>query len=152
MANYLFLSTIKLPTSYGSSKMQESSRKTSISALLTMPLIVWITINWKIREMGIPDQLTCLLTKLVLYLSVIRGLWSKEISFGELLKCYVMSTLFCHRKMRGFPSPFNLNLTEPRLCLLESMEPKNQYQTHMRKKQMKLANNPEIPAFPGEEY
>ena len=35
---------IKLPTSAGSSKKQESSRKTSISALLTMP-IVWITIN-----------------------------------------------------------------------------------------------------------
>ena len=44
---------IKLPTSAGSSKKQESSRKTSISALLTMPkpLTVWITINcgkfWK---------------------------------------------------------------------------------------------------------
>ena len=44
---------IKLPTSAGSSKKQESSRKTSISALLTMPkpLIVWITIScgkfWK---------------------------------------------------------------------------------------------------------
>ena len=38
---------IKLPTSLGSSKKQESSRKTSISALLTMPgpLTVWITIN-----------------------------------------------------------------------------------------------------------
>ena len=38
---------IKLPTSAGSWKKQESSRKTSISALLTMPkpLIVWITIN-----------------------------------------------------------------------------------------------------------
>ena len=38
---------IKLPTSAGSSKKEESSRKTSISALLTMPkpLIVWITIN-----------------------------------------------------------------------------------------------------------
>ena len=37
----------KLPTSAGSWKMEESSRKTSISALLTMPkpLIVWITIN-----------------------------------------------------------------------------------------------------------
>ena len=37
---------IKLPTSAGSSKKQESSRKT-ISALLTMPkpLTVWITIN-----------------------------------------------------------------------------------------------------------
>ena len=44
---------IKLPKSTGSSKKQESSRKTSISALLTMPkpLTVWITTNrgkfWK---------------------------------------------------------------------------------------------------------
>ena len=55
---------IKLPTSSGSTKKQESSRKTSISALLTLtrPLTVWITINWKIlKEMGIPDHLTCLL-------------------------------------------------------------------------------------------
>ena len=38
---------IKLPTSAGSSKKQESSRKTSLSALLTIPkpLTVWITIN-----------------------------------------------------------------------------------------------------------
>ena len=38
---------IKLPTSIGSWKKQESSRKKSISALLTMPkpLTVWITIN-----------------------------------------------------------------------------------------------------------
>ena len=38
---------IKLPTSTGSLKKQENSKKTSISALLTMPkpLIVWITIN-----------------------------------------------------------------------------------------------------------
>ena len=38
---------IKLPASAGSSKKQESSRKTSISALLTMPkpLTVWITTN-----------------------------------------------------------------------------------------------------------
>ena len=37
----------KLPTSARSSKKQESSRKSSISALLTMPkpLTVWITIN-----------------------------------------------------------------------------------------------------------
>ena len=47
---------IKLPTSDGSLKKQESSRKTSISALLTMPkpFIVWITTNcgkfWKRRE------------------------------------------------------------------------------------------------------
>ena len=58
---------IKLPTSAGSWKKQESSRKISISALLTMPklLTVWITINWKIlKEMGIPDYLTCLLRNL----------------------------------------------------------------------------------------
>ena len=38
---------IKLPTSAGSWNKQENSRKTSISALLTMPkpLTVWITIN-----------------------------------------------------------------------------------------------------------
>ena len=38
---------IKLPTSIGSSKKQENSRKSSISALFTMPkpLTVWITIN-----------------------------------------------------------------------------------------------------------
>ena len=38
---------IKLPTSAGSWKKQESSRKTSISVLLTMPklLTVWITVN-----------------------------------------------------------------------------------------------------------
>ena len=46
---------------------QESSRKTSISALWTMPkpLTVCITTNWKIlKEMGIPDHLTCLLRNL----------------------------------------------------------------------------------------
>ena len=38
---------IKLPTSTGSQKKQESSRKTFISALLIMPkaLTVWITTN-----------------------------------------------------------------------------------------------------------
>ena len=58
---------IKLPTSTGSWKKQESSRKSSISALLTMPkpLTVWITIDWKIlKEMGTPDHLTCLLRNL----------------------------------------------------------------------------------------
>ena len=58
---------IKLPTSAGSWKRQTSSRKTSISALLTMPkpLTVWITRNWKIlKEMGIPGHLTCLVRNL----------------------------------------------------------------------------------------
>ena len=58
---------IKLPTSTGSWKKQESSRKTFVSALLTMPkpLTVWITINWKIlKETAIPDHLIRLLRKL----------------------------------------------------------------------------------------
>ena len=54
---------IKLPTSVGSWKKQECSRKTSISALLTIPkpFTVFIRTNWKIlKEMGIADHLTCL--------------------------------------------------------------------------------------------
>ena len=61
-------SEIKLPTSVGSSKKQESSRKTSTSALLTVPkpLIVWITTTHGkiLKEMEIPDHLTCLLRNL----------------------------------------------------------------------------------------
>ena len=58
---------IKLPTSTGSSKKQKSSRKTSISALLTMPKPLTVDHNklWKIlKEKGIPDHLTCLLRNL----------------------------------------------------------------------------------------
>ena len=42
-------------------------KKKSTSALLTLPkpLTVWISINWKIlKEMGIPDHLSCLLRNL----------------------------------------------------------------------------------------
>ena len=58
----------KSPTSAGSLKKQESSRKTSISALLTM-LKAFDCVDhnklWKIlKEMGIPDYLTCLLRNL----------------------------------------------------------------------------------------
>ena len=59
---------IKLPTSAGSWKKQESSRKTSISAILIMPKgfdCVDHNKLWKIlKEMGIPDDLTCLLRNL----------------------------------------------------------------------------------------
>ena len=60
---------IKLPTSAGSSKEQESPRKTSISALLTIPkpLTVWITVNcgkfWKRQEYQTtwpPSRETCM--------------------------------------------------------------------------------------------
>ena len=58
---------IKLPTSAGLWKKQESSRKTSISTLLTMPKPLNVDHNklWKIlKEMGISDHLTCLLRNL----------------------------------------------------------------------------------------
>ena len=59
---------LKLPTSAGSSKKQESPRKPSISALLTMAKPLTCVDNnklWKIRkEMGIPDHLICLLRNL----------------------------------------------------------------------------------------
>ena len=53
---------IKLPTSAGSQKKQESSRKTSTSDLLIMPKPLTV---WKIlKEMGIPDHLRGLLRNL----------------------------------------------------------------------------------------
>ena len=59
---------VKLPTSAGSRKKQESSRKASFSALLTMPkpLTVWIATNCGkfLKEMGIPDHLTSFLRNL----------------------------------------------------------------------------------------
>ena len=53
---------IKLPASTGSWKKQESSRKTSISALLTMPKCAFDCVDhnklWTIlKEMGIGDHL-----------------------------------------------------------------------------------------------
>ena len=58
---------IKLPTTAGSWKKQESSRKTSTSALLTMTKLLTVDHNklWKIlKEVKIPDHLTCLLRNL----------------------------------------------------------------------------------------
>ena len=56
---------IKLPTSTGSLKKQERSRKTRTSALLKAFDCVDHSKLWKIlKEMGIPDHLTCLLRNL----------------------------------------------------------------------------------------
>ena len=57
---------IKLPTSAGSSKKQENSRKTSTFALLTMPKpLTDHNKQWKIlKEIGVPDHLTCILRNL----------------------------------------------------------------------------------------
>ena len=59
---------IKLPTSAGLSKKQKSFRKTSISALLTMPkpLPVWITTNCGefFKRSEYQTKFTCLLKNL----------------------------------------------------------------------------------------
>ena len=58
---------IKLPTSSGSSKNQESSRKTYISAIYYAKVFDSVVHNklWKIlKEMGIPGHLICLLRNL----------------------------------------------------------------------------------------
>ena len=59
---------IKLPTSAGSSKKQESSRKTSISAFIDYAKAFDCVDHnqlWKsLKEMGKPDHLTCLLRNL----------------------------------------------------------------------------------------
>ena len=59
---------IKLPTSIGSSKKQESSRKTSTFCFIEYAK-AFDSVDqnklWKIlKEMGIPDHLTCLLRNL----------------------------------------------------------------------------------------
>ena len=54
---------IKLPPSAGSSKKQEFQK--NICFIDYAKAFAWITTNWKIlKEMGIPDHLTCLLRNL----------------------------------------------------------------------------------------
>ena len=59
---------IKLPTSTGSSKKQGSSRKKHLFLLYWLCQSLWLVDHnklWKIlKEMGIPDHLTCLLRNL----------------------------------------------------------------------------------------
>ena len=89
---------IKLPTSARSSKKEESSRKTSTSALLTMPkpLTVWITTDWKIlKGMEIPDHLTCLLRNLMQAKKQQLELDVEQRTDSKLGKEYIKS-IHCH--------------------------------------------------------
>ena len=90
---------IKLPTSAGSSKNHESSKKnTTISVLLTIPkpLTVWITANWKIlKEMGIPDHLTCPLRNL--YAGQEETDLDMEQQTGSKLGKEYIKAVYCHR-------------------------------------------------------
>ena len=54
-----------MPTSAGSSKKQEFQKNNYFCFIDYAKTFVWITTNWKIlKEMGIPDHLTCLLRNL----------------------------------------------------------------------------------------
>ena len=89
---------IKLPTSAGSWKKQESCRKTSLSALLTTPkpLTVRITTIGKIlQENGIPDYLTCLLRNLYAGQGATLEPGMEQRTGSKLGKEYVKA-LYCH--------------------------------------------------------
>ena len=77
---------IKLPTSVGSYKKQESFRKISTSALLTMPkpLTVWITRNKASGSDGIPVELFQILkydAVKVLH-SICQQIWKSAVATG----------------------------------------------------------------------
>ena len=89
---------IKLPTSAGLWKKQESSRKTSLSALLTMPKPFQFSTkeNWKIlKEMGIPDHLTCLLRNLYAGQEATVRTRHGTTYWFHIGKTY-MQTVYCH--------------------------------------------------------
>ena len=90
---------IKLPTLVGSQKKQRNSRKTSTSASLTMlkPLTVWITTNCRkiLKEMGIPDHLTCLLRNLYAGQDTNLELDVEQQTGSKLGKEYV-KVVYCH--------------------------------------------------------
>ena len=89
---------IKLPTSAGSWKKQESSRKTSTSALLTMakPLTEDHNKLWKIlKEMRIPDHLTCLLRNLYAGQEATGEPEMEQQTVSKLGKEYVKA-VYCH--------------------------------------------------------
>ena len=89
---------IKLPTSTGSLKKQESSRKTSTLVLLTTPkaLTVWITTNWKIlQEMGISDHLICLLRHLYAGQEATVRTGHGTINWFQIRKKYIKA-VYCH--------------------------------------------------------
>ena len=84
---------IKLPTSAGSSKKQESSRKTSISALLTTPKPLTVDHNklWKIlKEMG-----TCLLRNLYAGQEATVRIGHETTDWFQIGKEYVKA-VYCH--------------------------------------------------------
>ena len=89
---------IKLPTFTGSSKKQESSRKTSTSASLTIlkPLTVWITTNWKIlEETGVPQTLT-ISWETYIWVKKQQLAWDSEQWTGSMVRKEYDKAVSCH--------------------------------------------------------
>ena len=102
---------IKLPTSTGSWKKQENSRKTSISALLTMPkpLTVWITINcgkfWKRWEYQLYIYVyinTHILFQILCHYSLLQDICSRIDPFCVSVLYTIVSV---NPKLLIYPSP-----------------------------------------------
>ena len=78
---------IKLPKSTGSSKNQESSRKTSICCFIDYAKAFDCVDHnelWKIlKEMGIADHLTCLLRNLYAGQETTIGTWDMQEQSGS---------------------------------------------------------------------
>ena len=90
---------IKLPTTAGSLKKQESSRKTSISALFDYAKAFDCVDHnklWEIlKEMGIPDHLTCLLRNLYIGQEAIVRTGHGTTDWFQREKEYVKA-VYCH--------------------------------------------------------
>ena len=91
---------IKLPTSVGSSKKQENSRRTSTSALLTMlkPLTVWIPTNcgkfwkrWESQSTLSASWEICMQIKKQQNWS-----WNKLVPIGSKLGREYIKAVYCH--------------------------------------------------------
>ena len=87
-------SEIKLPTSAGSWKQQESSRKTSISALLTVPKP--LTVDHNKLEIGIPDHLTCLLRNLYAGQEATVSTGHGTTDWSQIGKGVCQGCIYCH--------------------------------------------------------
>ena len=88
----------KLPTFTRSWRKEGSSRKTSTSVLLSMlnALTMWITTNWKtLKEMGIPDNFTCLL-RTCRWFKKQQLEPDKEQQTGSKLEKKYDQTVYCH--------------------------------------------------------
>ena len=93
---------IKLATFAGSWRKQGNSKKTSTSSLLTTlkPLAVWITTNRKIlKEMGLPEHLTCLQRNLDMDQEAtvrirheqLTANWERSMQIGCILSLYLFN-------------------------------------------------------------